>query len=72
MRKWADAEEVFRGAIRLAPDSVPLHELLGDTLLADGRTKEALLWYRRAAALPGADAQTLTRKIEQAQAQIRP
>lgn len=71
-RKWADAEEVFRGAIRLAPDSVPLHELLGDTLLADGRTKEALLWYRRAAALPGADAQTLTRKIEQAQAQIRP
>jgi hypothetical protein len=51
---------------------VPLHELLGDTLLADGRTKEALLWYRRAAALPGADAQTLTRKIEQAQAQIRP
>lgn len=71
-RKWADAEEVYRGALRLAPDSVPLHELLGDALLADGRTKEALLWYRRAAALPGADARSLAHKIEQAQAQIRP
>ncbi len=56
----------------MAPDSVPLHELLGDALLADGRTKEALLWYRRAAALPGADARSLAHKIEQAQAQIRP
>jgi tetratricopeptide (TPR) repeat protein len=71
-RKWVDAEEVFRGAIRLAPDSAPLHELLGDALLADGRTKEALLWYRRAAALPEADARALAYKIEQAQAQLRP
>ena len=69
-RRWADAEEVFRGGLRLAPESATLHELLGDALLAGGRTKEALVWYNRAAALGAAD--SLARKIEQAQAQLRP
>ncbi|MGH7566508.1 MAG: tetratricopeptide repeat protein, partial [Gemmatimonadota bacterium] len=41
-RRWADAEEVYRGGLRLAPESGTLHELLGDALLAGGRTKEAL------------------------------
>jgi Flp pilus assembly protein TadD len=71
-RRWADAEEVYRGALRLAPESATIHELLGDTLLADGRTKEAIVWYNRAAALAGVDASLLAQKIEQAQAQLRP
>jgi len=71
-RKWADAEEVYRGGLRLAPESASLHELLGDALLAAGRSKEALVWYNRAAALEGADAPVLAQKIEQAQAQLRP
>lgn len=71
-RKWSDAEEVYRGVLRLAPESAPLHELLGDALLAVGRTKEALLWYNRAAALEGVVAASLAQKIEEAQAQLRP
>ena len=67
-----DAEEVYRGGLRLAPESAAMHELLGDVLLASGRFKEALLWYRRASALDGADPIELGRKIERAQAQIEP
>lgn len=70
--KWSDAEEVYRGGLRLAPESAPLHELLGDVLLADGRPKEAILWYNRAAALGGSAAPSLVEKIEQARAQLRP
>ena len=70
--KWADAEEVYRGVLPLAPESAPLHELLGDVLLAGGRAKEALVWYNRAAALGGSAAPALADKIEQAQAQLRP
>jgi len=71
-QRWADAEEVYRGGIQLAPESATLHELLGDVLLAGGRTKEALVWYRRAAALEGADVPALGRKIERVQTQLRP
>ena len=71
-RRWADAEEVYRGGLRLAPESAAMHELLGDVLLASGRFKEALVWYRRASALDGADSVELGRKIERAQAQIEP
>ena len=70
--RWGDAEEVYRGGIQLAPESVQLHELLGDALLAAGRTKEAVVWYTRASALPGADAPALERKIEQARARLGP
>jgi tetratricopeptide (TPR) repeat protein len=71
-RRWANAEEVIRSGIGLAPDSASLHELLGDALLEAGRTKEALVWYRRAAALEGADVPALGRKIERVQAQFQP
>jgi tetratricopeptide (TPR) repeat protein len=70
--RWADAEEVYRGGIRLAPESAELHELLGDALLAAGRAKEAVVWYTRASALPGANAPVLERKIEQARTRLEP
>ena len=70
--RWADAEEVFRGGIQLAPESAELHELLGDALMAAGRVKEAVVWYTRASALPGADAPGLERKLEQARARLAP
>lgn len=70
--RWADAEEVYRGGIRLAPESAAMHELLGDVLLASGRHKEALLWYTRASALESADPVGLGRKIERIQAQLEP
>ena len=69
--RWADAEEVVRGGLQLAPESAPLHELLGDALLGGGRDKEALVWYTRAAALAG-DAPGLERKIEQVRARLQP
>ncbi|HEY7472079.1 MAG TPA: tetratricopeptide repeat protein [Gemmatimonadota bacterium] len=70
--RWADAEEVYRGGIRLAPESAALHELLGDALLAGGRFKEALIWFTRASALQSADPAGLRRKIERVQAQLEP
>lgn len=70
--RWSDAEEVLRGGLQLAPDSASLHELLGDALLAGGRVKEALVWYTRAAALEGADAPALERKIERVRARLAP
>jgi tetratricopeptide (TPR) repeat protein len=70
--RWADAEEVYRGGIQLAPESAQLHELLGDVLLAAGRVKEAVVWYTRASALPGANAPVLERKIEQARTRLEP
>lgn len=70
--RWADAEEVYRGGIQLAPESAALHELLGDALMAAGRVKEAVVWYTRASALPGADAPALHRKLEQARGRLGP
>lgn len=70
--RWADAEEVYRGGLQLAPESAELHELLGDALLASGRVKEAVVWYTRASALPGADAPALEEKLEQARARLTP
>jgi tetratricopeptide (TPR) repeat protein len=71
-QRWADAEDVYRGGIRLAPESAAMHELLGDVLLASGRLKEALLWYTRADALGSDDSAGLGRKIERVQAQLEP
>lgn len=70
--RWADAEEVVRGGLELAPESAPLHELLGDALVGGGRTKEALVWYTRAATLAGEAPPALERKIEQVRDRLRP
>ena len=70
--RWADAEEVVRGGLQLAPDSSPLHELLGDALLGGGRAKEALVWYTRAAALAGTTPPALQGKIERVRARLQP
>jgi len=51
VRHWRDSESLFRHALAVTEDNHVAHAYLGDTLLAQGRTSEALPLFREAVRL---------------------